>query len=125
MSSANGTWHSLKFNGKLSMSGNSGCSTPDSFHGGLTFLIGAVSPTMLEQYREERRTDGLAVATLDRHLALLKHVFSFAVKEDWLEKSPARRVKLEKENNARDRILSAEELTRCKHTQRHTYKRST
>lgn len=72
--------------------------------------ISAVTPAMLEQYREERRTDGLAVATLNRHVALLKHVFSFAVREDWLEKSPARRVKLEKENNARDRILTADEF---------------
>jgi integrase len=72
--------------------------------------ISAVTPAMLEQYREERRADGLAVATLNRHLALLKHVFSFAVREDWIEKSPARRVKLEKENNARDRVLSAPEF---------------
>jgi integrase len=65
---------------------------------------------MIEQYREERRTDGLTVATLNRHVALLKHVFSFAVQEDWLEKNPCKRLKMEKENNARDRILTAEEF---------------
>ena len=37
-------------------------------------------------------------------------MFSFAVQEDWLEKNPCKRVKMEKENNARDRILTAEEF---------------
>lgn len=69
-----------------------------------------ITPAMLEQYREEQRADGLAVATRNRLLALLKHVFSFAVQEDWLEKNPCKRLKMEQENNARDRILTAEEL---------------
>ena len=72
--------------------------------------IHTITPAMLEQYREEQRADGLAVATRNRHLALLKHVFSFAVQEDWLEKNPCKRLKMEKENNARDRILTAEEF---------------
>ena len=72
--------------------------------------IHAITPAMLEKYREEQRADGLAVATRNRHLALLKHVFSFAVQEDWLEKNPCKRLKMEKENNARDRILTAEEF---------------
>jgi len=52
------------------------------------YPISAITPAMLEQYREERRTEGLTVATLNRHVALLNHVFSLAVQEDWLEKSP-------------------------------------
>ena len=92
------------------MGGNSGCSTPDYLPRWDEPSYQHVTPAMLEQYREEQRADGLAVATLNRHLALLKHVFSFAVKEDWLEKNPCRRVKMEKENNARDRILTAEEF---------------
>lgn len=72
--------------------------------------IQTITAAMLEQYREKQRVDGLAVATRNRHLALLKHVFSFAVQEDWLEKNPCKRVKMEKENNARDRILTADEF---------------
>ena len=39
-------------------------------------------------------------------------MFSYAVREGWLEKNPASRIKLEKENNARDRVLDPDEFTR-------------
>ena len=73
---------------------------------------------ILRAYRETRRLDpglqgtSLKVSSLNRDLALLKHVFSYAVREGWLEKNPVSRIKLEKENNARDRVLEPEEFTR-------------
>ena len=51
------------------------------------------------------------MSSLNRDLALLKHLFSYAVRESWLEKNPVSRLKLEKENNARDRVLEPEEFT--------------
>ena len=39
-------------------------------------------------------------------------MFSYAVREGWLEKNPVSRIKLEKENNARDRVLEPEEFVR-------------
>jgi integrase len=39
-------------------------------------------------------------------------MFSYALREGWLEKNPVSRIRLEKENNARDRILEPEEFTR-------------
>jgi len=79
-------------------------------------LIQAITPGMIEDYREQRRTEQgyqgttVKVATINRDLALLKHLFSFAQREGRLERNPVRLVKLEKENNARDRVLSAEEF---------------
>ena len=79
-------------------------------------LITTITPGMIEQYRAMRRTeqgyDGTTVkiATINRDLALLKHLFSYALRENWLERNPVSLVRLEKENNARDRVLSAEEF---------------
>ncbi len=81
-------------------------------------LIHTITPGMIEAYREQRRTAPgfrgatVKVATVNRDLALLKHLFSVAIRDGWLEKNPVSRVKLEKENNARDRVLSPEEFDR-------------
>ena len=66
---------------------------------------------MIEEYREQRRKQKgrqgttLKVATINRDLALLKHLLSYAIREEWLEHNPVSKIKLEKENNARDRVL--------------------
>jgi len=79
-------------------------------------IIQAFTPGMIEDYREQRRTEPgyqgttVKVATINRDLALLKHIFSFAMREGWLERNPVRLVKFEKENNARDRVLTTEEF---------------
>ena len=79
-------------------------------------VIDAITPGMIEAYREERRThpglEGMPVkvATINRELALLKHMFGKVVEESRFSKNPVCRVKLDKENNARDRVLTAEEF---------------
>jgi len=50
------------------------------------------------------------LTSINRDLALLKHLFNFAIRDGCLEKNPVSLVKFEKENNARDRILSPEEF---------------
>lgn len=83
-----------------------------------TKLLGEITTTHIEAYRDNRRLapglqgTPLKVSSLNRDLALLKHLFSYAVREGWLEKNPVSRIKLEKENNARDRVLEPEEFTR-------------
>ena len=70
-------------------------------------VLNAITPSMIEQYREKRRQEKrenrgpLKVATLNRDLALLKHMFSFAIREEWVTKNPVGQVKLWKENNVR------------------------
>jgi len=81
-------------------------------------VLSGITTTQIEAYRDKRRLapglqgTPLKVSSLNRDLALLKHLFSYAVREGWVEKNPVSRMKLEKENNARDRILDPEEFTR-------------
>ncbi len=83
-----------------------------------TKVLGGITTSHIEAYRDNRRLapglqkTTLKVSSLNRDLALLKHLFSYAVREGWLEKNPVSRIKLEKENNARDRVLEPEEFTR-------------
>jgi integrase len=52
-------------------------------------------------------------ATVNRYMAALSHVLSVAVGEwEWLETSPARKLKMLKEPRGRDRFLSEEECAR-------------
>jgi integrase len=84
-------------------------------------LITTLTAGMIEEYRANRRTERgchgttVRIATINRDLALLKHLFSYALREGWLERNPVRLVKLEKENNARDRVLSPGEFERLQH----------
>ncbi len=79
-------------------------------------LVQAIRPTLIEKYRELRRQEvgyhGKLVtpATLNRDMALLKHMFSYAIREGWQDRNPVRKVKFEKENNVRDRVLEPEEF---------------
>ncbi len=59
-------------------------------------------------------------ATMNRQLALLKHMFSLAVREGWLERNPVSLVKFQRENNARDRVLDPDEFAQLqKHSAPH------
>jgi integrase len=79
-------------------------------------VLRSISAGMIEEYREHRRKQKgrqgttLKVATINRDLALLKHLFSYAIREEWLEHNPVSKIKLEKENNARDRVLTPQEF---------------
>ena len=79
-------------------------------------IITTITAGMIEEYRAKRRIEpgrhgtAVKIATINRDLALLKHMFSYALREGWLERNPVSLVKFDKENNARDRVLSAEEF---------------
>ncbi len=60
----------------------------------------------------EERGNPLKVATVNHHLKLLKAIFNRGIKTGKLTYNPVRAVKLFKENNARNRCLSAEEEAR-------------
>jgi integrase len=66
----------------------------------------------VSQFHDSVVSEGLAVATANRCLACVKRLFTLAIQWGELEISPARFVKLYRENNARDRVLSAEEIRR-------------
>jgi integrase len=79
-------------------------------------IINTITAGMIEEYRAKRRTEPerhgtpVKIATINRDLALLKHLFSYAIREGWLERNPVSLVKFDKENNARDRVLSPNEF---------------
>ena len=79
-----------------------------------------ISPALVERYKNQRlgepsgRTpDTITMpATVNRELACLKTIFNKAILNGKATKNPAAKVKLLKENNSRDRILSADEFIR-------------
>jgi len=83
-------------------------------------LLKDINPALVEAHKQTRlgepsgRTPQFLTkpATVNRELACLKTIFSKAIKNGKAESNPAQGVKLLKENNERDRILSPEEYTR-------------
>jgi integrase len=83
-------------------------------------LLKDINPALVEAYRQKRlsepsgRTPQFLTkpATVNREVACLKTMFSKAMKNGKAERNPALGVKLLKENNERDRILSPEEYAR-------------
>jgi site-specific recombinase XerD len=80
-------------------------------------LLKDINPALVEAYKQKRlnepsgRTPQFLTkpATVNRELACLKTISSKAVKNGKAERNPVQGVKLLRENNERDRILSSEE----------------
>jgi len=58
---------------------------------GPSCLLAGVTPSRIMELREHLRTDGLAPATVNRYLALLRGVLNYAVVAGYLAASPVRR----------------------------------
>ena len=72
-----------------------------------------VSPKRIVAYKNQRYTDGVKPATINRELATLKKAFNLARREwEWCTDNPVCRVSMERENNTRDRWLTGEEEMR-------------
>jgi len=87
-------------------------------HFGEETLIGSIRRADVERFKSVRKLEPTMhgrtrkPATVNRELALLKHLFNWAVDRELLDVSPMVRMKLFRENNARDRVLSADEFER-------------
>jgi integrase len=81
-------------------------------------LAKEIKPAMLEKYQSQRLREPTchgkprSAANVNRTIAVMKRMFNLAVREDLADKNPGWKIKLLPENNARDRILSPEELDR-------------
>jgi integrase len=83
-------------------------------------LLKDITPALVEAYRQRRlgqpsgRSPRVPTkpASVNRELACFKTIFNKAIGNGKAERNPARGVKLLKENNERDRVLTAEEYTR-------------
>ena len=83
------------------------------------YTLSDVTPELISEYKTRRLRDGAKPATLNRELALSKHAFNIGLKEwGWCRENPFSKVKMERENNARDRVLTYGEeevlLNACK-----------
>ena len=83
-------------------------------------LLRDITPAMVEAYRRVRLAEPsgrtphtlTAPATVNREIACFKTVFNKAIANGKAEANPAAKVKMLKENNERDRILSPDEYVR-------------
>jgi integrase len=74
-----------------------------------------MTPSLVGEYQSKRlseksyRAEATKPATVNREISCLKTMFSKAIQNNKLERNPIKGVKLLKENNERERVLSAEE----------------
>lgn len=66
----------------------------------------------LEAFHMSLKAEGLAGATADHYLKQVRHMLNYAVQLEVIEKNPATRIRLFKEDNKVTRFLSPEELKR-------------
>jgi integrase len=66
----------------------------------------------VQQFHNELRDSGLAPATCDHHLKLIRQALNLAVEWDLLEKNPVAKVKLFNVDNRQERLMSDDELQR-------------
>jgi integrase len=70
-----------------------------------------ISPLLIERYKK-KRIEEVTPATLNRELACLKHMFTKAIEWEKTDYNPVRSVKLLRENNARLRYLTCDDIQR-------------
>jgi integrase len=75
--------------------------------------LAEIPAELISQYKNRRLQEKAKPATLNRELSLMKHSFNLALKEwDWVKENPCCRVKMERENNERERVLGYDEEER-------------
>lgn len=86
----------------------------DSFRG---LFLDEITSREIEKFKAERKEgDGVSDATVNRCLAILRRMLNLAAEWDYLEKGQVPKIKLFREDNLMERILSPEEegrLLRC------------
>jgi len=80
--------------------------------------LNTITPSLIKGYKQHRLQQpskrrlgqNITPATVNRELACLKHIFNLFIANQVIESNPAKFVKMCKENNERDRVLSKEEF---------------
>jgi site-specific recombinase XerD len=71
------------------------------------YSLSAVTSEMISDYRQRRYSDGKSVATVNRELAFLRNAYNVAIRHyKWCFKNPVSEIKLDGENNQRDKWLT-------------------
>lgn len=82
--------------------------------------VKAIVPEDIENFRTKRRSEKsyrgtqTAEATINRELSCLRHMLSRAERDKIIESNPFKHIKLKKEENERDRVLSEKEYEKLK-----------
>lgn len=71
-----------------------------------------IRPMDVERFKLSRIKAGNKESTVNRYLALLKHLFSVAIREGYASKNPVKEIKLYSEKERKERVLSLEEEAR-------------
>ncbi len=72
-----------------------------------SLIVTDITPKIISAYKGHRYAQGVKAATINRELAILKHMYTIAVKEwEWCRDNPVKRVSMEKEGQPRDRWLT-------------------
>jgi integrase len=74
-------------------------------------LLRDVTPAQVEAYRRKRLAT-IKPASANREISCLRSIFNRAIKNDKAERNPCARLKMLKENNERDRVLTPDEFAR-------------
>ena len=74
--------------------------------------LNQINKQQVQVFHAELKDEGLAPATADHHLKLIRQALNLAVEWSLLKSNPAARVKLFREDNQRERYLDATELQR-------------
>lgn len=85
-------------------------------------FISEINPFLIEKYKQKRKEDGVSVRTVNIELACLRHMFNMALKWGKAQRNPMKEVKLFKEPEGKDRILSPEEEVKLLETVRSSKK---
>jgi excisionase family DNA binding protein len=73
----------------------------------------AVTPMMIERFRDQRQKAGNSKSTINRYLAVMKKMYSLAINEGLLSDNPVKKVKFYSEaDNVKERILIEDEEER-------------
>lgn len=75
-----------------------------------SMLLDQITPENIESFKKKRIAEGCAKSTVNRDLALMKHIYTIAIKWKRVKQNPVKEVKMFKENNARTRYLQQSEI---------------
>ncbi|MBK8305528.1 MAG: tyrosine-type recombinase/integrase [Gammaproteobacteria bacterium] len=76
------------------------------------FQLNQLTRHQIQTFHTDLRTEGLAPATCDHHLKLLRAALNLAVQWEMLDKNPVAKVPLFREDNRLERYLTDDELNR-------------
>ena len=75
--------------------------------------LAEITPSLIAEYRTNRRNEGAAPKTVNNELVLMSHAFNLAIKDwEWVKENPVKKVSREKVNNQIERWLTPDEEKR-------------